>query len=296
MAYLLSRILLEEKATNRKIRHKALNYQMQEGVLYRWSFLGPLLRCVDAEDANYLIREVYEGICGFHAGPRMVVAKLMNVGYYWLGMHKDAVQEIRKYDSWQRHAPNTLRPKNELVPVKRTNRTIKEGIKARLGTKRTGWIDELPHVLWAFCTHKNSSNSEMPFSLTYGTVAMIPAEIGVPSAQILMINDNDKELRMNLNLLEERRELALIRKHNYKRQLQNYYDSRVQKCSFDAGDFVFRNNEAFGQEPPGKLAPTWEYPYKIREVLSKGAYKSEKLDGTEIPRTWNVAQLKKCYI
>ncbi|XP_076901363.1 uncharacterized protein LOC143555742 [Bidens hawaiensis] len=74
MAYLLSRILPEAKAAARKIRHKALNYQMQDGVLYRRSFLGPLLRCVDAEDANYLIREVHEGICGLHSGPRMVVA------------------------------------------------------------------------------------------------------------------------------------------------------------------------------------------------------------------------------
>ncbi|XP_076937506.1 uncharacterized protein LOC143605174 [Bidens hawaiensis] len=291
MAYLSSEVLPAEKTTARKIKHKALNYQMNDGVLYQRSFLGPLLRCVDAEDTNYLIREVHEGICGLHAGPRMVVAKLMNVGYYWPGMHLDVVHEIKKCDSCQRHAPNTLRPKNELVPVtsawpfqkwaidilgpfpeasgqvkflivtidyftkwveakpvasitassvkkflwefiicrfglplelvsdvvtqfadsglqewlkelhvtqiftsvahpqangqvERTNRTIKEGIKVRLGTKRTGWVDELPHVLWAFRTHKFSSNSEMPFSLTYGTEAMIPAEIGVPSARL----------------------------------------------------------------------------------------------------------------
>ncbi|XP_076919152.1 uncharacterized protein LOC143579856 [Bidens hawaiensis] len=117
IAYLSSGVLLEEKMEARKIRHKALNYQMQDGVLYRRSFLGPLLRCVDAKDANYLIREVHEGICGLHASPRMVVEKLMNAGYYWSGMHMDAVQEIKKCDSCQRHAPNTLRPKNELVPV-----------------------------------------------------------------------------------------------------------------------------------------------------------------------------------
>ncbi|XP_076936106.1 uncharacterized protein LOC143603079 [Bidens hawaiensis] len=82
MAYFSSRILLEEKAAARKIRHKALNYEVKHGVLYRRSFVGPLLRCMDAEDANYLIREVHEGICGLHAGPSMVVAKLMNAVYY----------------------------------------------------------------------------------------------------------------------------------------------------------------------------------------------------------------------
>ncbi|XP_076926981.1 uncharacterized protein LOC143590364 [Bidens hawaiensis] len=104
MAYLSSGGLPEEKVTARMIRHKALNYQIQDGVLYRRSFLAPHLRCVDAEDANYLIREVHEGICGLHAGPRMVVAKLMNAGYYWSGMHLEAEQEIKKCDSCQRHA------------------------------------------------------------------------------------------------------------------------------------------------------------------------------------------------
>ncbi|XP_076939787.1 uncharacterized protein LOC143608714 [Bidens hawaiensis] len=113
MAYLTSGVLPKEKAAARKIRHKALKYQVQDGILYPRSFLGPLLRCVDVEDANYFIRDVHEGICSLHAGPRMVVAKLMNAGYYWQGMHMDAVQEIREYDSCRRHAPNTLRPKNE---------------------------------------------------------------------------------------------------------------------------------------------------------------------------------------
>ncbi|XP_076913939.1 uncharacterized protein LOC143572762 [Bidens hawaiensis] len=114
---------------------------------------------------------------------------------------------------------------------------------------------------------------------------MIPTEIGVPFARMLTDNDNEKELQMNLDLLEERRELVLIHEHNYKCQLQKYYDSRVKKCNFNVEDFVFRNNESSGQEPPGKLAPTWEGPYKVKEVLSRGAYKLEKLDGTEIPRT-----------
>ncbi|XP_076907475.1 uncharacterized protein LOC143563944 [Bidens hawaiensis] len=116
-AYLSSGTLLEGKLAAHKIRQKALNYQLQNKVLYRRPFLGPLLRCVDAEDTNYLIREIHEGICSLHAGPRMVVAKLMNAGYYWPGMHVDSVNEIRQCDSCQRHAPNTLQPKTELVPV-----------------------------------------------------------------------------------------------------------------------------------------------------------------------------------
>ncbi|XP_022041597.1 uncharacterized protein LOC110944195 [Helianthus annuus] len=115
--YLQEGILPENKAEAKKIQHKALHYEMNDGILYRRSFLGPLLRCVDPQDVNYLIREIHEGICGIHAGPRMVVAKIMNAGYYWPGMHVDALKELRKCDCCQRHSPKTLRPKNDLIPV-----------------------------------------------------------------------------------------------------------------------------------------------------------------------------------
>ncbi|XP_076918251.1 uncharacterized protein LOC143578621 [Bidens hawaiensis] len=142
--------------------------------------------------------------------------------------------------------------------VERANRSIKDGIKARLGAKRTGLVDELPHVLWAHRTKKKMSNSEILFSLTYGTEAMIPAEIGVPSARMLLIEDNEKELRLNLDLLEERRELAAIRGSKYKHQLQKFYDVQVKICEYNKGDYVFRNNKASNAKLPRKLAPTWE--------------------------------------
>ncbi|XP_076928969.1 uncharacterized protein LOC143593135 [Bidens hawaiensis] len=107
----------QEKVEAQKIRHKALQYQMKKGILYRRSFLGPLLRCVDADDANYFIREIHEGICGLHAVPRMAVAKITNAGYYSPGMHTNVVKELMKCDSCQRHASNTLIPKNDLIPV-----------------------------------------------------------------------------------------------------------------------------------------------------------------------------------
>ncbi|XP_076888201.1 uncharacterized protein LOC143538555 [Bidens hawaiensis] len=116
-AYLVEGILPHEKAEDQKIRHKALQYQMKDGIPYRKSFLGPLLRYVDSEDANYLIREIHEGICGLHAGPRMVLEKIKNSDYYWPHMHIYVVKKLRKCESCQRHTPNALRPKNNLILV-----------------------------------------------------------------------------------------------------------------------------------------------------------------------------------
>nr|GFD27438.1 hypothetical protein [Tanacetum cinerariifolium] len=65
--------------------------------------------------------------------------------------------------------------------VERENRSLGEGIKARLGEGNKNWVEELPHVLWAHRTMVKSSHSDTPFSLTYGTEAVIPAEIGMPT-------------------------------------------------------------------------------------------------------------------
>ncbi|XP_076951217.1 uncharacterized protein LOC143624448 [Bidens hawaiensis] len=140
------------------------------------------------------------------------------------------------------------------------------------------------------------SRKETPFSLTYGTEAMIPAEVGVPSPRITLPKDNNAERRLDLMLLEERRELAAIREQNYKRQLQKYYNTKVKICKFNAGDYVLCNNEASRAHAQGKLAPSWEGPYQIKEVLGKGAYTLMHLDGSAIPRTWNATQLRRCYM
>ena len=83
-----------------------------------------------------------------------------------------------------------------------------------------------------------------------------------PSARVLLADttNNDMELRLNLDLLEERKELAAIKEANYKTQLARYYNSRIKYCTYTIGDFVFRSNDASNAEPHGKLAPKWEDP------------------------------------
>nr|GEU35830.1 reverse transcriptase domain-containing protein [Tanacetum cinerariifolium] len=106
--------------------------------------------------------------------------------------------------------------------VERANKSLMEGIKARLGRERAGWVDELPNVLWAHCTSLKQSNDETPFSLTYRSEVMISAEIGMPTHQTMMIKEdvNDDELRLNTNILQERREATAIREAKYKTKME----------------------------------------------------------------------------
>ncbi|GJS22872.1 reverse transcriptase domain-containing protein [Tanacetum coccineum] len=163
---------------------------------------------------------------------------------------------------------------------------------------RSKWSKELPHVLWAHRTMIKSSNGETPFSLTYGTEAVIPAEIGMPTLRTTEIDQakNNEALGINLDLIEERREQAAIQEAKSKKKMEKYYNSRVRGTSFKPGDMVYRSNEASHAKDEGKLGPKWEGPYEVKESLGKGAYKLKDRKGNEMPRTWNICNLKKCYI
>ena len=43
------------------------------------------------------------------------------------------------------------------------------------------WVDELLMVLWAHRTIPKEATGKTPFYLVFGTEAIIPAEVGLPS-------------------------------------------------------------------------------------------------------------------
>nr|GEW43530.1 reverse transcriptase domain-containing protein [Tanacetum cinerariifolium] len=142
-----------------------------------------------------------------------------------------------------------------------------------------------------------SSNGNTLFSLTYGTEAVIPVEIGMPSLRCSMIkNKNDEGLLLNLDLMEERRELAAIAEEKHKRKIEGYYNFKVQSTTLMPKGLVYHINEASKKEDTWKLGPKWEGPYEFTEALRDGAYKLWDQEGNQLPRIWNIADLKRCCI
>nr|GEU85362.1 reverse transcriptase domain-containing protein [Tanacetum cinerariifolium] len=86
------------------------------------------------------------------------------------------------------------------------------------------------------------------------------------------------------------------RKQKAKLRWKKYHNARFHNISFKPGDLVYRNNEASHAEDRGKLGPKWERPYEVTGALGKGAYKLRDRSGNILPRTWNVCNLKKCYV
>ncbi|GKA89498.1 hypothetical protein Tco_0811310 [Tanacetum coccineum] len=125
------------------------------------------------------------------------------------------------------------------------------------------------------------------------------AEIGMPMHRTMTIKEgegNEEEMRLNLDVLQERREAAAIREAIYKMKMKHYYNKRVRPMSFKVGEYVCRKNEASRVENLRKLGPKWEGPYLVVEAYQNGSYKLQTMDDREVPRVWHAINLRKCYL
>ncbi|CAL8136497.1 unnamed protein product [Prunus armeniaca] len=123
-----------------------------------------------------------------------------------------------------------------------SNKIILDCLKKRLEGAEGKWVDELSGVLWAYRTTKRRSTGETPFSLTYGTEAIIPPHVIVPSIGIEVgnIEQNSEQMRLNLDLLEGEREKAIVRVASYQQRLKSYYDKRAKIRQFQPSNLVLR--------------------------------------------------------
>ena len=84
--------------------------------------------------------------------------------------------------------------------------------KKRLDDAKGKWVKEQPHVLWTYRTMPRKSTEETPFSMTYRAEVVIPLENGFPMMRISTFTSdgNDELLKKSLDLVEERRENAMV--------------------------------------------------------------------------------------
>ncbi|XP_061344701.1 uncharacterized protein LOC133290607 [Gastrolobium bilobum] len=182
--------------------------------------------------------------------------------------------------------------------VESANKMLGKGIKNKLEAHKGAWIDNLDNVLWGYRATAQSSTIETPFRLTYDTEAMIPVEIGEPSWRREHVTeiDNTQNLKEALDLLDELRRSAAESDRHSKEKSATYYNKKVIPRSFQEKDLVLRRTDVGNKNArEGKLAPTWEGPYRIINKLGQGAYSLETLEGKALLRAWNADKLKKYY-
>lgn len=155
------------------------------------------------------------------------------------------------------------------------NKVILMGLKKRLDNAKGRWAEGLPQVLWSYHTSLHSTTQETPFKLVYGSDAVIPMEIEEPTirTESFRADMNMEELRVNLDLVEEAREIAHLKEFACKQRAARKYNSKVVPKSMKEGDLVLKR--AMKNQTAGKLGPNWGGPFRVKKEVGKGSYRLE---------------------
>ena len=87
----------------KKIQKRATWFTVLNDELYKKGFSQPYLRCIEKEEARYVLKEVHGGVCGDHMGSKSLVRKIMRAGYFWPTMQQDTTDFVKRCDSCQRY-------------------------------------------------------------------------------------------------------------------------------------------------------------------------------------------------
>ena len=134
--------------------------------------------------------------------------------------------------------------------------------------------------------------------MSYGAEAVIPIETGFSTLRTQSFNssNNDELLKKSLDLIEERRESAMVQLAYYQHKLKQGYDAQVKLRPLVFRDLVLRKVLSTTKNLAwGKLGSNWEGPYCITSVAGIEVYFLEDLDEHVIPLPWNVNNLRMYY-
>ena len=199
--------------------------------------------------------------------------------------------EIKNYYSSPAHSQS-----NGQAEV--TIRTLKAALKTKLEDLKGKWVEYLPEVLWAYRTTRKPATQETPFALDFCTEAVAPVEIRLksPRIELASMEHNEKALRLNLDLLDEKRDQVLKRTEDYQRKMARYYNQKVKPRGYKPSDLVLKKLLPTRKNPThGKLGPNWEGPYIVSHIVRPSNYELQTEEGKVLPHSWNAEHLKRFY-
>nr|GFA50414.1 reverse transcriptase domain-containing protein [Tanacetum cinerariifolium] len=139
--------------------------------------------------------------------------------------------------------------------VEVSNRGLKRILERTVGENRASWSDKLDDALWAFRIDFKTPIGCTPYKLTAA--------------------DHRK---LQLNELNELRDLAYENLLTYKERTKKLHDSKIKNHIFNVGDQVLLFNSRL-KIFSGKLKTHWSGPFTITQVFPYGTVELSQPDG-----------------
>ncbi|RDX88585.1 Pro-Pol polyprotein, partial [Mucuna pruriens] len=288
---------------------EAARYTLVEQQLYRRGFASPLLRCLEGDEAEYVMKE-----------SRVLLPTLRS----------DCMNYVKKCNKCQRFAEGHRAPPEHLYSITSPWPFCKWGVDI-LGPFPMA-LGQIKFLIVAVDYFTKWVEVE-PVATIYAERFGIPAEIvsdngtqfasrattefceGLRIKQIFTSVEHPqsnsqaeaanrvilKGLRKRLEEAKGRwveelpqavipveigessalRETAHIREYVVKTRVARMYNKRVIPRNFKPQDLVLR--KIVQKAENNKLTPSWEGPFRIKEEVGRGAYQLESLGGKKVP-------------
>ncbi|XP_075099168.1 uncharacterized protein LOC142176029 [Nicotiana tabacum] len=228
----------------RAIRRHASGFFLSGEVLYKRTPHLNLLRCVDAEKARRIMQEVHAGVCGPHMNGQCCEPEESFDG-----------GSMRTVQITHRNSTPYLPKANGVVEA--ANKNIKKILRKTIQSSRQ-WHEQLPFALLGYRTTVRTSVGATPYLLVYGTEAVIPAEVEIPSLRTIV----EAEIKDSEWVKTQLEQLTLI------------------------------DEKRIGAEAKGKFAPNWKGSYIIRKILPRGALYLGDIEGNDPEAAVNADAVK----
>ncbi|KAG5029070.1 hypothetical protein JHK82_012672 [Glycine max] len=83
MNFLIQGVLPPNEDEARCLKRKACYYIILDGELFKKGLTTPLLKCLNSQQVDYVMRELHEGICDLHTGGHSLATKVVQASNYW---------------------------------------------------------------------------------------------------------------------------------------------------------------------------------------------------------------------
>ena len=126
--------------------------------------------------------------------------------------------------------------------VEATDKTLLSALRKTLEQAKGKLVEELLDVLWAYRTTPRRPIGNTHFTLAYRMDAVIPTEIGMPTARTAVQGHRDEwqELVKHLDWADKERESAPIQMAAYQQKVAAHYNCKARPYTFKVGTFVIR--------------------------------------------------------
>nr|XP_010314870.1 uncharacterized protein K02A2.6-like [Solanum lycopersicum] len=181
--------------------------------------------------------------------------------------------------------------------VEAANKNIKRILRKMIDNHKH-WQEKLPFTLLGYRTTTRTSTEATPCLLVYGTEAVIPIEVEIPSLRIIQeakLSDADwiQGQAETLTIVDGRR---ICHGQLYQNRIARAFNKKVKPRHFSPGQLVLKRIFPNQDEAKGKFSPKWQGLYVVSRVLTGGALILAEIDGEVWPKPIYSDSMKKYYI